>query len=722
MQMTEPLVRDREKASGAKVRTTQPHRKSLDRWDGVLVLTLALAVGGVFSGVAGHEFLLYDDDVYVTSNTVVRQGLTWDSVRWAFETNRAANWHPITWLSHMVDTELYGLQPRGHHLSNLGLHVVNVCLIFALLRWTTGRRWPSVLAAALFGLHPLRVESVAWVAERKELLSVFFGLLTIAAYVWYTHRPKAWWRYIAALVLFTFALMSKPMLVTLPFVLLLLDWWPLNRYRLEDRPPPKFAPLAIRLVIEKLPLFILSAASSYITYTVQRSGGAVSQLDALPLHIRIENAFVGCMKYLERTFWPTELSFLYPHPLTSLPSGQVAMGAGLLIAISVVAVLIARRMPYVPVGWFWFVGALVPTLGFVQVGLQATADRYTYWPEIGLTILIAWSLAEVATRLRLLPVFRVAACVTILGGLSIATWRQVTVWHDTLTLAEHALEIDSHNSIAMTVTAQSFSAQGRTAEAISMYREAIATDTPLAKAHGPETKTLLAAALLSSGEVAEAALLAAEAVAEKPQLAMSRLTLGTALFEQGHFEEARSQLEAAVRLDPMLPAAHANLANVLIELGDFPEAIDHGRQAVALSYELVAAHYNLGRALAAVGDFPSAIAHFQAGLQDGPQWPLVARQLAWIRATCPMPQYRDADEALRLAEEADRQTRHQVPQFLDTLAAAYAEAQAWPQAVDAAELAIRLAIEQDQTDQLPLMRQRLEHYRARRPWREPPVQ
>lgn len=721
MQKTEPMVRDREKAVPSTVRAAKSLGKPLDRWDVVLLFALGIVVAAVFSGTRGHTFLLYDDDVYVTANPVVRQGVTTDGVLWALETNRAANWHPATWLSHMLDCELHGLEPRGHHVTNLMLHVANVCLLFGLLRWTTGRQWVSALAASVFGLHPLRVEVVAWVAERKELLSVFFGLLTIAAYVWYTHRTNAWWRYTVVLVLFTLALMSKPMLVTLPFVLLLLDWWPLGRYRLDDHPLPKFAPLAAWYTVEKLPLFTLSAVSSYITYTVQQGGGAVSQLESLPLGVRIENALVGCMQYLERTFWPAELSFLYPHPLTSLPAGQVALAAVLLIAISLATVFFARRLRYAPVGWFWFLGALVPTLGFVQVGLQATADRYTYWPAIGLSILFAWLLADIAARLRLMPVFRVAASVAILGGLSIATWRQVAVWHDTLTLADHALEVDPQNSIAMTVAAQTLSSEGKFNEAIAMYRAALATETPLAQAHRPETKTLLAATLLNTGEVDEASSLAAESVAEKPQLAMSRLTLGTAFMEQGRLDEAQAELQAAIAIDSMLAAAHANLSNVLIQLGDYPAAITHGQQAVELSNDLVAAHYNLGRALAAVGDYPTAITHLQAGLQEGPQWPLVANELAWISSTCPQPAYRNATEAVQLAEEANRRTRHQIPEFLDTLAAAYAEAQAWPRAISTAELAIRLASEQEQTDSLPAMRKRLENYRQQRPWREPTV-
>ncbi len=706
MQHPESMVRGRE---------TTTH---VDWRDAAVLLTLAVTVAVVFHGVTRHAFLLYDDDVYVTSNATVQHGLTWQGVQWSLETTQAANWHPVTWLSHMMDCQWYGLDPWGHHLTSLVLHILNVCLVFFLLRWTTGRRWSSALAAALFGLHPLRVESVAWIAERKDVLSAFFGLLTVAAYVWYTQRPRARWRYALVAVLFTLALMSKPMLVSLPFALLLIDWWPLERFRLGNRSDTSRAPGVTRLLVEKVPLLALAVGSSFATLYAQRLGGAVSYLDALPLRVRFENAIVGCGQYLGRTIWPRDLSFLYPHSLSPLPFERVVMTAALLCVVSVVAFFVARRLRFVPVGWFWFLGSLVPTLGFVQVGLQATADRYTYWPHIGLAMLVAWSAAEIATRLRLPLVFRIAIGVAVVGALSITTWRQVSVWHDTLTLTQHALAVDPANSIAMTVRAQTLAAEGRYAEAIDMYQAALNTQTPLAEAHAAETKSLLSAALLSVGDINDAARVAAEAVAEKPGLAMAHFTLGRARMQQKRFDEARAELERSLRIDPLQAAAHSDLANVLLEQRDFSAAIEHGQRAVDLSSDLVAAHYNLGRALVAVGEIASGLGHLQAGLSEGSQWPLVARELAWIRATCALPQFRDAEAAVRLAEEADRRTRHRMPKFLDTLAAAYAEAQRWPRAVATAELAIRTAIDQDQTENLAKMRQRLASYREGRPWRE----
>lgn len=718
MQNTESMVREPTANTRPASRKEVRRGRSINRWDIGVLVALAIMVATVFCGVAGNEFLLYDDDVYVTGNPIVRDGLTWSGVKWSLDATRAANWHPVTWMSHMVDCEMFGLQPRGHHLTNLGLHVANTCLILVLLRWTTGRLWPSALAAALFALHPLRVESVAWIAERKDLLSTFFGLLAIAAYVWYCRNSQVWWRYALVMVFFAFSLMSKPMLVTLPFVLLLLDWWPLDRFRAghasEQGWPSKFA----RLAMEKLPLLVLAAISSYVTIQVQRSGGAVSPLEAIPLGVRIENAIVGCMQYLDRTFWPSDLSFLYPHTLTGFPVAQVLAAGAVLLVLSATAIVVARRLPYVPVGWFWFLGALVPTLGLVQVGLQATADRYTYWPQIGLAILVSWALVDFASRFRIPPVFRIAFCVAMLGSLSIATWRQVAVWHDTLVLSDHALEIDPGNTIAMTVRGQTLSAAGRYEEAIAMYQTVLDNPSPLAKAHAPETRTLLAAAYLSAGEIEQAIDLAARSVAEKPTLAMSHLTLGTAFMEQQQFEAAREELELAVSLDPLTAAGHSNLANVLFELGDMPGAIDHGRRAVQLSNDLVVAHYTLGRAFARTGDFHSAVFHLQAGLQEEPHWPLVARELAWLHATCAASQFRDAKTAVQLAEEADRRTRHRLPKFLDTLAAAYAAVEQWPKAIETEELAIQLAIEQEETQQLAAMRQRLNNFRNKLPWIE----
>jgi len=574
------------------------------------------------------------------------------------------------------------------------------------------------LAAALFGLHPLRVESVAWIAERKDVLSALFGLLAIAAYVWYTRRPRAWWRYLLVVVIFSLALMSKPMLVTLPFALLLIDWWPLEWLRFGSRTAPGQSSNILRRIAEKIPLFALATASSYITLYAQRIGSAVSPLSVLPPRVRAENAVVGCVQYLSRSFWPRDLSFLYPHSLTRLPLEQVVVAGGLLTGVSVLAIVVARRMPYVPLGWFWFIGSLVPALGFVQVGLQATADRYTYWPHIGLATLIAWSASAIATRLRLPLVVRVAVCVAVVGALSIATWRQVRVWHDTLTLTEHALMVDPRNSIAMTVRGQALAVKGRYDEAIKMYQAALDLPTPLAKAHASETKTLLSAAMFSAGNIDAAAQLAAEAVAERPDLAMAHLTLASARSRQGRFDEARKELELSLQIDPLSAAAHSDLANVLIEQGDFSGAIEHGRRAVELSNNLVAAHYNLGRALAATGNVQLAIAQLKAGLREGPRWPLLARELAWIYATCERPQFRDADRALRLAVEADRRTQHRQPEFLDTLAAAYAESRMWSEALATGQRAIEMAIDLEQTENLAAMRQRLTAYHQHRPWRE----
>ncbi len=718
MQNTEPMVREPVASQRPTTHPGSNRNKPMLRRDIEVLAVLAIVVAVAFSGVLGHQFLLYDDDVYVTGNPIVRDGFTWPGIKWSLDATRAANWHPLTWMSHMIDSEIYGLNPRGHHFTNLGFHVANTCILFVLLRWTTGRLWTSALAAALFAVHPLRVESVAWVAERKDLLSTFFGLLTIAAYVWYCRGSQAWWRYALAMVLFALSLMSKPMLVTLPFVLLLLDWWPLNRLRAGDS-EPRWPQTLLRLSVEKLPLLALSAISSYVTLRVQRSGGAVSPLETVPVGVRIENAMVACMQYLERTLWPNDLSFVYPHSLTGFPTAEVVTAGAVLLILSATAVAVARRLPYVPVGWFWFLGSLVPILGLVQVGLQSTADRYTYWPQIGLAILLSWALAEFATRFRIPQVFRIAFCVAVIGFFSITTWRQVAVWHDTLALTDHALEIDPENTIAMTVRGQTLSAAGRYDEAIAMYEAVLDTPSPLAMAHAPETRTLLAAALLSTGEIDQAADLAAQSVVEKPALAMSRLTLGTALMEQQRFEEAREELEIALRIDPLSAAGHSNLANVLLELGDITGAIRHGRRSVRLSSALVPAHYTLGRAYAAKGDFPSAVAHLQVGLQEGPQWPLVARELAWLHATCAAPEYRDTKTAIQLATEADRRTRHQIPKFLDTLATAYAAAEQWPAAVETEELAIRLATEQGETKLLAAMRQRLNNFRNELAWIEP---
>ncbi len=377
----------------------------------LICLFLVLATLTVYWQVGNYEFVNFDDDKYIIENFHVQKGLTRDSVIWAFTATHVSNWHPLTWLSHMLDFQLYGLNPSGHHLTNVFFHLVNTLLLFLVLKLMTGALWRSGLVAALFAVHPLHVESVVWVAERKDVLSTLFWMLTLWAYLGYTKRPGVK-RYLVILLAFALGLMAKPMLVTLPFVLLLLDYWPLKRIELGQSAiglPAASQPSTIankpgaqafRLLLEKTPMFVLAAVSSVVTFIVQKSGGAVGALETYPFKIRMANALLSYVIYLKKMIWPQNLAVFYPHPGQSLPMWQAA-GAGLLLVVVSIAVIRAgRRYPYLPVGWLWYVGTLVPVIGLVQVGDQAMADRYTYVSLIGLFIVVAWGVPDVARSWR----------------------------------------------------------------------------------------------------------------------------------------------------------------------------------------------------------------------------------------------------------------------------------------------------------------------------------
>lgn len=420
-----------------------------------LCLLLFAVVIALYSPVLGHQFVIVDDDVYVSSNPHIQDGLSWDTIKWAFTAGYAANWHPLTWLSHALDYQLFGLNPMGHHLSSVLLHALNSALLFLLLVRVTGRLGPSLLVAGLFALHPLNVESVAWVAERKNVLSTLLFILTIAAYAWYAQRPF-WRRYLLVVVLFAAGLMSKPMVITLPFVLLLLDYWPLERVApagretTENNPDPsKRLPRLANstLLLEKVPLLLFSAASAWITLKAQAQGEAVHALNEFPISVRIENALVSYGLYLWKMLWPARLAALYPHSVNMLPLWEVAISTAALI-MTTVLVLVFRQKRYLPVGWFWFLGTLVPVIGLVQVGVAAMADRYAYIPLIGIFIMIAWGLDDWANAKKLRMSKRLIPALSILLALAIVTIRQMRYWENEYTLWEHALAVTENNPFA----------------------------------------------------------------------------------------------------------------------------------------------------------------------------------------------------------------------------------------------------------------------------------
>ncbi len=522
----------------------------------VICAALAAAALAVFWPVLHHDFINYDDDVYVTENPEVRAGLTLDGLRWAWTTSHAANWHPLTWISHMLDCELFGLDPRGHHLTSLIAHVLNSQLLFLLLRRMTGAVWRSALVAVLFAVHPLHVESVAWVAERKDVLSTLFGLLTLLAYARYAERPRPA-RFAWVSLLLALGLTAKPMLVTLPFLLLLLDHWPLGRSRNESWR---------RLVVEKLPLFGLAALSGVVTIAVQRAGGALGSMELYPLGARISNAVVSCAGYLRKMVWPADLAVFYPHPGSEWVPWRVAAAAAVILAVSVLAVRMRRRHPALLTGWLWYLVTLAPVIGFIQVGQQAMADRYTYLPLIGVFAGIVWIVPDLRSRRVLAATAGVAAGVTIVALIAAAR-AQVGHWRDSVTLFRHALEVTENNHIAHNSLGVELRRLGRETEAMEHYREALRVRPGDADAH---------------------------------------YNLGLSLAEQGRTDEALEHFRSAARARPGFAKAHYNCGTLLAERGQWERAVAHLRRVVALDPGYAEAHYNLGAALYFQGRYAEA--------------------------------------------------------------------------------------------------------------------
>ena len=433
------------------------------------VALLVLATAALYFRVIHYPFCSYDDSVYVTANRHVQSGLRWETVQWAFSTYDAANWHPVTWLSHALDYQLFYLDPSGHHGTNVILHIVNVVLLFWVLQSSTGFAGRSLMVAALFALHPINVESVAWVAERKNLLSMLFFLLALAAYRWYAERPQIA-RYLVCALMFMLGLMSKPQVITLPFVLLLWDYWPLRR-------------LAARrsliangewrwLVLEKLPLFVISAASAVVTLRAQRAGGAIA-LFRIPLAIRLANAALSYARYLEDAIWPSRLAVFYPHPLGAALRWPAVVSAVGLLMITVVVVQ-GRERRYLFVGWFWFVGTLVPMIGLVQVGTQAMADRYAYLPFIGLYLMVCWGVAELVQRRRLPRLALPVVSFAVLVALMVVTYRQIGYWQDDVALWSHAAQVTRGNYVAEDNLGEALVDEGRMEDAMPHFFRAVA--------------------------------------------------------------------------------------------------------------------------------------------------------------------------------------------------------------------------------------------------------
>jgi Flp pilus assembly protein TadD len=618
------------------------------------VLTLV-----VYWSVTRNGFIIYDDRQYVLENSHVITGLTWANVAWAFTSFYAGNWHPLTWLSHMLDVQLFGARSFGPHLVNLLLHTANTVLLFLALRRISGATWRCALVAALFALHPLHVESVAWVAERKDVLSALFFLLALLSYGEYakrrpavltpapadtstlerSHAPRF---YFLTLLAFALGLLSKPMLVTTPFVLLLLDYWPLRRFEFEfGKPLPR---KILPLVLEKIPFLVLAAASSVVTCLSQNAGGAMASFERLPIEARLDNAFVAYGAYLQHMFWPGRLELLYLPP-AEWPFGQVVLTVLALAAVTALILMAARSHPYLLTGWFWFIGMLVPVIGLVQVGNQFMADRYSYLPLIGCFIIFCWGGAELIQKWPLVKPLAFCATALVLVALGIVAERQIRFWKNSETILTRSIEVNPNNFIA---------------------------------------HNMLAAALDDEGRFDDAKVHFHEALHVKPGDADTLHNFGVALAKHGEFDEADGYLEQAVRLNP----------------------------------KLVTVYGKLGLILDSQGNVQKAIAYYRQALLANPDEPRICNNLAWLLATTWRADLRDGKEAVRLAEHACGLAGNKNPFLIGTLAAAYAEAGRFPEAVTAAQNAIALATTTGETQLATRNRQLLELYQAGKAFHE----
>ncbi len=574
-----------------------------------VALGLALLVLAVYLPVLNNGFINLDDGGYVYDNPQVKEGLTWNGFRWAFTTGYEANWHPLTWLSHMLDVEMFGLVPAGHHAVSAVLHSLAAALLLLGLAEMTGALWPSAFAAALFALHPLRVESVAWASERKDVLAGFFFVLTLLAYVRYVRKPSPG-RYLAVAGLFMLGLLAKPMLVSLPLILLIIDWWPLARGGVGPR---AWRGAAFGLVREKYPLLVMAAASAVVTFIVQHGAGAASPLERLPFPPRLTNALTAYAAYLGKMLWPARLAVFYPHPGREPRVGAAVAGGLILLLLTAAAWRLRRRAPYLTAGWFWDLISLVPVIGLVQVGAQSMADRYTYLPSMGMSLAVAWGLAVFLHRRRVCRALLFPAAATLLGTLAFLSIGQVLVWRDSETLFNHALLVTENNWVAHNNLGNALVEKGMLEEGKRHYLSALRIK--------PDYDTAsynLGNAFLREGKLEEAITWYRRAVTVNPDYFKAWLTLGLLESRLGEYAGAERDYGEALRVNPGDAEVRNNLGVALSAEGRYDEALDAFAAAVRARPDYADAHFNWGILLDEMGLTEESKAHFREALRINP--------------------------------------------------------------------------------------------------------
>jgi tetratricopeptide (TPR) repeat protein len=566
-----------------KPETIHPNNFIEPKKRNVILICTALAVItlAVYMQTCNHQFLSFDDEDYVTNNTHVSSGITGRNIMWAFTSVEAANWHPITWLSHMLDVELYGMNPQGHHLTSVIIHTVSSMFLLLFLFRYTGSLWKSSFVAFLFALHPLHVESVAWVAERKEVLSAFFWFLTIFLYSEYVVKKK-FILYILAFSAFILGLMSKPMIVTLPIVMLLMDFWPFDRYRHEEQEhgPNLFIGRASALIKEKIPFFVCSLLTAVVTIYAQNKGDSIRKLNDIPFGLRIENALISYGKYIVKTLWPHDLAVLYP--LSSfIPLWQVIISLIALILLTLSAFWFRSRHPYLLVGWFWFIVTLLPVIGLIQVGNQSMADRYSYIPLIGLFIMASWGITDLAKNLKHRERVLTLLAGTVIITSAALTWQQLGYWRDNISLYRHTVQVTTGNYFIHNNLGLALASKGNLDEAVQEYVEALQMNPNYAYAHN---------------------------------------NLGIAYVNKGNLDKAIQEYKDAIRINPYYVEAHNNLGIVLGNKGKLDGAIQEFQKAISTNPNCIDAHNNLGVVLANKGNLDQAVHEFKEALRINPNY------------------------------------------------------------------------------------------------------
>ncbi len=692
---------------------------------------LALCALVAYEPMRHNDFVSFDDYMYVTENQQVRAGLTLQGLTWAFTSYDVAYWHPLTWLSHMLDCELYGLKPRMHHLTNLMLHIANTLLLFLVLRKMTHSAWPSAFVAAIFAVHPLNVESVAWVAERKNVLSTLFWLLTMWAYASYAARRRTRW-YLLALLFYTLGLLSKPMLVTLPFVMLLLDYWPLGRFQSEHKRDNgagaatipvlsrQGASLLVRLVREKIPFFVLSPVAVFIFCWAVKQPGIVMPRESVPIKLRIANALVSYVSYGAKMIWPCKLAVYYPYP-TAVSLSSVLMALVLLSLISVLVLRAAKAKPYLAVGWFWYLGTLVPVIGLYQAGLwPAMADRWAYVPLIGLFVMIAWAVGDLATEWRYRKLVTAVAVIVVLSAAGICTRIQVTHWRNNLALFGHALRVTENNAAMHSNYGWALFREGRSDEAVSHLTRSLQINPHVFVARKNLCKVLLAQGNLAQAKACFRALLP---VAGGSPAAY--YDLGMDFAENKQYPEAIECFTKLLTIDPQNLAARSKLGIMFLASGKPADAITQFNEVLRSVPDTPDVHISLGLAYSMLRNWERVAAHWAEAVRLKPDAVDILNNLAWLLATTDDDRVRNPTKAVEYARRACELSGYEPPELLDTLAAAYAAAGRFRDAVERAEQALELARTMKKEELIQQVQKRLELYRAGRPYIEkaaPPKQ